>query len=202
MTFTLRILSALLAMVILSGCASITLQNSWKDPGVTAKQYRKLLVVGLTDRPQMRQLFEEIFAGEINKNGAIGIASYTLTGAEGKPSQADLESAVKKSGVDGIITTRLVGTKRHSDARTGFVLTGRGREALYGGSVSYATFVHQPVEVTTSTEAAIETNLFDTGTGSMVWSGTSSAMNPEGIINISTTVADIVIKAMTKDGFL
>jgi hypothetical protein len=58
------------------------------------------------------------------------------------------------------------------------------------------------VEVTTSTEAAIETNLFDTGTGSMVWSGTSSAMNPEGIINISTTVADIVIKAMTKDGFL
>jgi hypothetical protein len=202
MKHTVRMLLALAVTVTFSGCASISLVNSWKDPGVTEKQYRKLLVVGIADRPQMRQVFEEVFAGEVSKSGAIGITSYTLTGVEGKPTQAALDDAVKKSGADGIVTTRLVDMKRHRDDRSGFVLTSHGTTAFYGASVSYATFVHQPVEVTTSTEAAIETTLFDTGTSYMVWSATSSAVNPEGIITVSREVADIVIKAMTRDGLL
>jgi hypothetical protein len=191
-----------LTLSALSGCASISLLHSAKDPAVSAKQYKKLLVVGIAERPQMRQIFEEVFAGEVRKGGADGITSYSITGVNDKLSRAAVVEAVKKSGADGVITTRLVGSSKKSDTRTGFVMTDRGVDSYWGGSVSYAEFVHQPVEVITSTEVSIETNLFDTGTGKMVWSGASSAVNPEGIITITGNLADLVIKAMKKEGLL
>jgi hypothetical protein len=193
---------AILAMLTASGCASVSLLHSAKDPAVTAKQYKKLIVVGIADKPQMRMVFEEVFAGEVQKGGAVGIASYSITGVNDKLSRDAVVEAVKKTGADGVITTRLVGSSKKSDVRTGFVMVDRGVASFYGGSVSYAEFVHQPVEVITSTEAFLETNLFDAGTGKMVWSGTSSAVNPEGIITITGNLADLVIKAMRKDGLL
>lgn len=165
-------------------------------------------MVGLTEKAQMRQIFEEVFAGEVTKKGGAGIASYTVTGLDGKTTRASLEDAVRKSGADGLVITRLADTKRHRERRTGFVLTERGNYTeyndydFYGTNVSYMSFEHQPVDVTTSTEAAIETTLFDAGTGNMVWSATSNAVDPEGIINLTRDVADIVIKAMSRDGLL
>ena len=198
----LSVLLLILVMAAVTGCASISLDSTWKDPGVSAKQYRKLLVVGVAEKPQMRQVFEEVFAAEVSKKGAIGIASYTLTGVKDKPSRASLEEAVKNSGADGVITARMVGMKESKDVRSGFIMTERGYTDFYGAPVTFATFVSQPVEVTMSTKATIETNLFDSGTGRMVWSGTSSAVNPEGIITTSRELADSVIKAMTRDGLL
>ncbi|MEI8355029.1 MAG: hypothetical protein WCG31_02845 [Deltaproteobacteria bacterium] len=212
---TLMLLALLLFM--LTGCASVSMVNSWKDPAAPAKQYRKLLVVGLADKSQTRQVFEEVFASELIKKGVSAIPSYTLTGSEGKPTRARLEQAVKNSGADGVITTRLVKVKKDKDVRTGFIMTDRGYTndsfldpvfvpadlfGFYGAAVSYETFDHQSVEVTMSTVATIETNLFDAGTGRLIWSGTTSALNPDGIITLSGEVADLALKSLTRDGLI
>jgi hypothetical protein len=197
-----RFILLLMLSFLLSGCASVSLVNTMRDKGVAAKQYRKVLVVGVASNPQMRQVFEEVFASKVTKKGIAGIPSYTITGVNEKPSRASLEEAVKKTGADGVITTRIVGMKKDTEAHAGFIMTDRGATDFYGVPVTYATFVGQPVEVTLSTEAAIETNLFDSGSGRMVWSGTSSAVNPEGIVKITGELADAVIKSMAKDGLL
>jgi len=199
-TFTRFIL--LLLLLLLPGCASVSLVSTLRDQSVPVKQYKKVLVVGVTAKPQMRQVFEEVFASEVMKKGITGIPSYTITGVSEKLSRASLEEAVKKTGVDGVITTRVVGTKKDTEVHAGFIMTDRGVTNVYGVPVTFATFVGQPVEVTLSTEAAIETNLFDSATGRMVWSGTSNAVNPEGIIKVTGELADTVIKAMARDGLL
>jgi len=208
---------AIVIMAIMTGCSSLSLVNSWKDPAATTKQYRKLLVVGIAEKMQMRQVFEEVFASEVSKKGANGIASYTLTGVRDKPSRAMLEEAVKKSGADGVITTRLADMKENRQGRTGFVVTDRGFTNpafsgddlypvnlfdFYGGSVSYATFEHKAVDITMSTKVAIETNLFDAATGRLVWSGTTSVTDPKGLITVSRELADTVVKEMVKDGLM
>jgi hypothetical protein len=213
----MRVLPAFLAIFVVSGCASVSLLSSWKDPGATAKQYRNLLVVGITDKTQTRQIFEEVFASEIGRRGVAGIPSYTYTGVEEKPSRASLEQAVKKSGADGVITTRMVEMKSDTAISSGFIMTDRGYTNssfsgdgiyptelfdFYGTSVSYASFVHQRVEITESTKATIETNLFDTGTGRLVWSCISNAVDPEGIITVSRELADGVVRAMARDGLI
>src|SRR5574338_455269 len=103
-----HLIRSFLAMVMLTGCASISLVDSWKDAGALAKKYQKLLVVGVAEKAQMRQVFEEVFAAEIRKKGVAAIRSYLVTGVVEKPSKASLEQAVLKSGADGVIITRLV----------------------------------------------------------------------------------------------
>jgi hypothetical protein len=60
----------------------------------------------------------------------------------------------------------------------------------------------QSVSVTTSTVATIETNLYNSATARMVWSGTSSAVNPDGVVTASERLAGIIIKAMAAAGLI
>jgi len=193
------LLFSLLGM-ILTGCASISLQHSAKDATLPAKKYQKLLIVGITEKSERRQVFEEVLAAELQKRGVIAIPSYTITGVTEKLTWAAGEEAVRKTGADGAITTRMIALKKDTSVNTGYVMTEHGFADGYGVHVTYATFIHQPVEVLLSTKMAIETNLFDAATGRLVWTGTSSAVDPEGIITFSRGLAEVVFNTMAKDG--
>jgi len=196
----LHLLLVSLLILALTGCASVSLQHSAKDSTVPAKQYKKLLIVGITEQAQKRQVFEEVLSTELLKQGVTGIPSYTITGVTEKLSRESVVAAVQKSGADGVITTRLTAVKKDTSVNTGYIMTSHGFADGYGVHVTYATFVHQPVEVILSTRMAIETNLFDAATGRLVWTGTSSAVDPEGIISASRELSGVVFKAMAKDG--
>jgi len=193
------LLFSLLGM-ILTGCASISLQHSAKDATLPAKKYQKLLIVGITEKSERRQIFEEVLATELQKRGVTAIPSYTITGVTEKLTWAAGEEAVRKTGADGAITTRMIALKKDTSVNTGYVMTEHGFADGYGVHVTYATFIHQPVEVLLSTKMAIETNLFDAATGRLVWTGTSSAVDPEGIITFSRGLAEVVFNTMAKDG--
>lgn len=210
-------LVALMLIIMETGCASISLVNSWKDDKAPAKQYRKLLVVGVAKSNQMRQVFEEVFSDELRKMKLEATSSYTVTGVEAKQSRETLEEAVRKSGADGVLITRLVNLKRNTTTQTGFVMTDRGFShpdfhdpvfmptdmlGYYGATVSHASFEHRPVEVTTSTVATLQTSLFDAGTGRLVWSGTTSAVDPAGVVTISSKLSGVVIRALASQGLI
>lgn len=197
-----RLLATLLLTLALTGCASVSLEHSAKDPTLPAKHYQKILIVGIAEKPQMRQVFEEVLTSELEKRGVKGIASYTITGMKEKLSRTVVEEAVRKTGADGVITTRMTALKKDSDTHTGFIMTEHGFADGYGVHVTYATFVHQPVEVVLSTEAALETNLFDSATGRLAWTGTSSAVDPKSIITVSRELAEAVFRTMAKDGLI
>ncbi len=198
----LQLLLLPLLILALTGCASVSLQHSAKDSTLPPKKYQKLLVVGITDKPERRQIFEEVIAAELQKRGVAAIPSYTITGVTEKLTWAAGEDAVRKTGADGAITTRLIALKKDTSVNTGFIMTEHGFADGYGVHVTYATFIHQPVEVILSTKMAIETNLFDAATGRLVWTGTSNTVDPEGIITFSRGLAEVVFKEMAKDGLI
>ena len=208
----------LLLMVSLTGCASVSMVASWKEQTAPKKTYREFLVVGITENRQMRQVFEEVLAAELRKKGVSATPGYTITGVEEKQSRESLEKAVHKTAVDAVMTTRVTARKRATDTRVGYVMTDRGftnpylsdydvmpmdMYGFYGVSVvSYATFDMKPVEVTNSTTFTLETNLFDTVTNKLVWSCTTTAINPKGIITVSEEFAGVVINALSKEGLV
>lgn len=189
-------------MLTLTGCASVSLRHTAKDSTLPARQYQKLLIVGIAEKPQMRQIFEEVLVAELEKRGVKGVSSYTITGMKEKLSRPLVEEAVRKTGADGVITTRMTALKKESDTHSGFIMTDKGFADGYGVHVTYASFVHQPVEVVLSTEAALETNLFDSATGRLAWTGSSSAVDPKSIITVSRELAEAVFKALAKDGLI
>ncbi len=208
----------LLLLLTLTGCASVSMVASWKDQTAPPRSYGKFLVVGITENGLMRQLFEEVVATELRKKGLAATPSYAVTGMEEKQTRESLERAVRKSAVDAVITTRVTGSKRSTESHVGYVLTDRGFAnpylnsydvmpndlyGFYGASVvSYATFDMKPVEVTNSTTFTLETNLFDTESGKLVWSGTTTTVDPKGVITASEKFSRVVITALSKEGLI
>jgi hypothetical protein len=201
-----RLLAALLFLLCLSGCASVSLVESWKDQETPRKRYGDLLVVAISENRQARQIVEEVLAAELRKKGLSATPSYTVTGVEAQLSRSLIEKAVQATAADSVVTTRLVDLKERKHSSGGFVMTSRettGYADYYGaGMVSYATFDMKPVEITTSTTYALETNLFDTATQRLVWGGITNAVDPTGVITLSERYSGVVIDALSREGFI
>ena len=214
-----RLLFSLLILLLsLTGCASVSMVSSWKDQAAPKKSYKDLLVVGITDKQQMRQVFEEVLAGELRKAGISATPSYTVTGTWDKLSRELIEKAALTTGSDAVITAQLIDMKRKTITDGGFIMNDRGHSwgalddaesgsvELFGvsgaGTVSYASFSMKSVEITTSRTAVIETRLYDAKTRKPVWSGISNAVDPAGVITLTRDFAAVAIKSMNKEGLI
>lgn len=212
-----HLLLSLLLALLLSGCASVSLVASWKDPATPVTRYQTLLVVGITENVQTRQLFEEVMADRLRGRGVTAIPGYTVAGSAKQQSREALEEALKKSRADAVVTTRITSRKKATDTRAGYTMTDRGFAnpylsdydvlpwdlyGFYGATVSYATFDSKPVEVTTSRTLTLETNLFDARSERLVWSATTTIEDPKGVITASKELSDTVINAMRTQGVL
>jgi len=202
----LRPLLLLLLLFTVAGCASVSMVSSVKEPTAPPRSYRNFLVVGISDNSQRRQVFEEIMAAELRKKGLSATPSYTVTGVEEKLSVPLVEKAALVVGVDAVLTARIVDLKRKTQKDVGYAMTDRGIDgyaSIYGtGTVSFATFDLKPVEITTSTIYGLQSNLFDTATRGLVWTGTSNAVDPQGVITASAKFAGVVINALIKEGLI
>lgn len=204
--YLIRPLLLLLILLTLTGCASVSLVSSRKEPAAAGKNYRNFLVVGITENWQRRQIFEEVLSGELRKKGLVATPSYKVTGVEEKLSRELIVKAVQKTRVDAVITTRIVDTQQKKHTDVGYVMTDRGINAyadIYGsGTVSYAVFDMKPVEITTSTTFILGSDLFDTASEQRVWTGTTNAVDPKGVITVSEKFAGVVINTLSKEGLI
>ena len=205
----MRLLPFLL-ILILSGCSSTTLVSSHKTEGIPPKQYGVILVVGMSENPQTRVAFEEIFSDEMRKRGLKAISSYTIKSLKGKPSRADFVEAMKKEGADGLLSSHLLDIKVKRDKKAGFVMTDRGiyddfydyYDGYWGGIGTYATYESKPVDEILSSVTTIETTLFDAGTGRIIWSGRSNEKNADQLIESTKELSNLVLDALKNEGLL
>ncbi len=178
-----------------------------------AKSYQTLLVVGLSETPATRQLFEEIFVDELKKRGTNAITGSSITGLRGKdkPSREAFAEALKQRAADGLLITRIVNIKRKKEEKSGFVMTDRSTEFVdyydyYGnyweGIESYATFDSRPVSETISSLTTLETNLFESATGKVVWQGRTNEIHPELLISSTKELATLILDALSKEGLI
>lgn len=201
----------LLLVLFLSGCSSTSLVSSQKTTGAVVKPYSTLLIVGLSETRATRQIFEEIFADELDKRGIKAISSYTIAHLQGKPTRAAFSEALKTTGADGLLTTRFVSVKNRKESKAGFVMTSRGTDIVdyydyYGdyweGIENYATFDSKPVDEVLSSITTLETSLFDAGTGGVIWSGRSEERHAEQLIQSTRELAGLVLDALATAGLL
>ncbi len=207
-----RMILALACLGVLASCATTSLTNTWRDPGYTGGALKKLLVVGITRDATIRRTFEDIFSAQLKSRGVEAIPSYTLIPEDGQADEATLRAAVKKSGVDAVITTRVVGIDQRTATSPGYVQSygapvypypfaigvpppGVGFYGYYANTWSY----YQPPTTYTYEEATLETSLFDAASGKLVWVATSVTFETQATAKASSELAKIIIDQLTKD---
>lgn len=178
--------------LIVSACASTTLDMTWRDPTYEGRPFAKVLVIGSTDNADNRRIFEDILAGELTSRGIGAVASYTLIPNEADVKRDKVVEAVKTYGADCVLSTRLVGVETRA-AQVPLQSANAGAMDMYRyySPMEPQTTIQQDYRV-----ANLETNLFDAGTGKMVWWGRSQTFPTTDMRRIGRELGQNVIKAL------
>lgn len=197
-----RIALAAIALV-LAACAPTTIRDSWHDPEYRGAAFRSVLVLGVFPNIAERRQFEDVMAATIGATGARGIPAYRFLPGQERASEADLDRAVRESGADALLMSRLVSV----DTRTQFSTHQRpaptgpwGWGAWYSGW--WGTGWQTVTTVTQYDIAAVETTLFSAKSGRVVWTGVTETFQPRSVAREAPAFSETIVGALQAPGLL
>jgi hypothetical protein len=190
----------LAGLVLVAGCATTRLVDTWKDPAFTGPAFKKMLVVGVTNSDSNRRVFEDGFARALQAAGTAGAPSYPSIPQKGAITNVQLDEAVKATGADSVLVTRVLRVKRDVNVTPGYVspgFYGRGWGGYYGGA-----WAAMPPDVNVYDVLTIESTLFNARTDKPVWSGTNEVTDPRSVQAATEEIAKNLVTKMKADGVI
>jgi hypothetical protein len=203
------VLATLLAAVLLlAGCATTKLKDSWKDPQVTHK-VKRVYLVGVTRNDKIRRIFENEFARQLKAQGVTGIPSYPDLVVSGNVDREALRARLRAQGTDAVLVARIAGKEQRTAAFS-------GGEAGYGIgtapiNVYYDEYYNSSVTVVAAGPAVenqfqlinIRANLFETESAKVIWSAlTETSAGDDNREQRLREYVEIVVKKLQEDGML
>jgi hypothetical protein len=202
----MRPLFALLTALLFVGCAATSLTNQWKNPDAAGAQVHKVLVVGVSDYPSIRRVFEDEFVAQLRGAGLAAEPSYRFIARDGQADAAALAKAAEEAGAQATLVTRLVGVEQITDVVSGPYwgpYLGPWPWIGYGGwyPAAGAGMVVGP-SVYQYNVVIAETNLYLQPAGKLLWSGMTRTVAPQDLNRETQRFAKLIIDSLSKQGIL
>jgi hypothetical protein len=161
---------------LMFACAPATkLEKSWADPSFnmnTSKPFTKVLVVAPLKDANSQRIAEDKIVAELKKagNAVEAVQSYTIPRAA-DADQKQTEEKLIASGFDGIILMHLTDVEKSTSYVQGSSYGGYGRYGWYGYNYTPGYYVEDKTFL-------VETNFYELPGAKLLWSGTTSTLNP------------------------
>jgi len=181
----IKMLIPLSLIGIMFACGSATkLEKSWADPSFNPnmKPFTKILVIAPLRDINSQRIAEDKIVMELKK-GVVGVQSYSYL----QPSDTAVtlvESKLKKDGFDGIILMHLTTVEKSTSYTPGtsygypyggyYGYRGYGYGGYYGGGYSPGYYSEDKTFM-------VETNFYSITDRKLLWSGTTSTLNPTSL---------------------
>lgn len=196
---------------LLAGCAASTRLNAqWLNPQFAGKPPAgKVLVMSITPDGTTRRVFEDAMVEKLVARGVAAVPSYRFLAADGPATQPQVDAALKESGAQAILTSRVIGVSQTIQASPGVGMGpawggpwggpwgwGGGFYGYYGGM--WAGSFAAP-QIWTEDNVVVDTQYFDVGTQAVIWSGstrTTTAPGSLGSAQILLQLAQVIVDAM------
>ena len=187
-------LNALLTFSLIGlmfACGPTTkLEKSWADPSFSLKPspYKKVLVVAPLKDAASQRIAEDKIVKQIK--AGTGVQSYSYL----KPTDTDeklLQAQLIKDGFDGIIVMHLTDVEKSVSYNPG---------TSYGGWYGYRTYA--PGYYTEDKTFLVETNMYSVKDDKLMWSGTTSSLNPTSFDKSMDEIIYAIKTELQKKGIL
>ena len=201
-TFLYSTLPVLIASLAVTGCATKQIISQWSNPAYTLSPFKRILVIGITDHTAIRRNFEDEFTTELKAAGVDALPSYRYFPENGKVAEARLKEAVRKSGADAVMMTKLLRVEKRAEVSPGyydsfpaFGLYGWYSSAWYGGFYTPPRVYLYPVFFS-------ETTMYDVARDEVIWTGTIRTIDPENVNNAIEDYVETVVAALKEKNLL
>ena len=204
MRWLLKLLSLLFIASSLCACATTTLKDTWRNPAVAKVRVHKLVVVSIGKKDANRRIYEEVIASELKQRGLEALAGYQVLPGDAKLDTPMFQSALNKVAAEAVLTVQTMKVERqtvvHPGTYPGYWYPNEFPSwSLYG---YYDAMYYEPPYTSTYDLATIQVNLFETGSGKLIWAATLQSIDPGQTIAVSKDVARIVAEELTKAGMM
>ena len=193
----------LIFIAILSACAGSTkLIGSWTDRSYEGGHVKSILIVGLTKNTTARKLYEDTFSNRFSKAGINTIASMSVIAPEKELDKDTIKSTAVGKSMKAVLITHLEASGKKEifipgptgppgDARrfSNYIPTVYGSEYSLGG--------YQKKEF-----VKLITNLYETSTEKLLWTGASESIDPESDKSIIDELVVEVIVDLRKNNLI
>ncbi|MCZ7565802.1 MAG: hypothetical protein M5U08_20080 [Burkholderiales bacterium] len=196
---------SVLAAALLAGCAPSTrLTNAWVDPEYAGPPFRKVLVLAISRESGQRRTFEDEFAAKLRAAGVEAVPGYRLLPEDGEVAREKLAETVRRAGADGAIVTRVLSVDRRTAYSPGYVtvVPSIGYRRDFFGFYGSAWAVTVPPQAYRYDVVVVETNLWRTADGTLVWSGTTQTTDPGELRREIAGYAEVIIGALRERGLI
>ncbi len=187
-------------LLLLASCStsSTKIVSAWKLPETGPLQFERIMALVLVQEPSIRRAGEQALVQQITR--AKAVPSYTILNESQLANEEQVKRAVSESGVDGIVVMRPV----YNDEETRYV--GGSYPTSYYSFYGYYGWAHpisySPGYYQTDRLVGVETNIYDTSDGKLVWSGLTQTTNPTDVRKLVADTAKKVRQEMRKYGFI
>jgi len=208
---TLRRTFIVLLALLASGCATTKIVDAWKDESYAKTPIQKIFVVTTTEDERGRRIAEDMLVRAFRTAGVEAVAGYSLLPGDVEIREETVAKAIEGKGFDIVLITSHEQTETSSVFVPGEVRTevvggphyGGGHRGRYGYNDrrEYRT-TEQPGYYQEQKIVYLETSLYETSGGQLIWSVRSESHNPESVSDIAGPLSEVIIKNLQSDGFL
>jgi hypothetical protein len=192
-----------LLMLLMTACGPSTkLEKSWADPSFNAnmKPFTKLLVIAPLRDQNSQRIAEDKIVSKL-KAGTTGIQSYSYL-QPGDTALTLVESKLKKDGIDGVILMRLTTIEKSLSYNQG--------TSYYGGYYGYRGYGYggyygagySPGYYSEDKTFMVETNFYSISDRKLLWSGTTSTLNPTSLDQTLNQIIQSIQYELKKKGLI
>jgi hypothetical protein len=207
LTLRLRATFAVLALLLVAGCATNKLLSHQANPEYVGKPPKRVMVHVVAYDQTLRRVFEDRMVTLLQGRGIQGVPAYSIFPGTAEIKEDKVREAIGQAGVDEVMITR-TGVEEESTTMvsggTVAIGTGTGMGGMYGyyGGVWQVTEI-APTTVGGATWMTSSTRLFDAKTGNPVWAGSvKTSMDSGDTGRAMQQYIDVIFGAMVKDRVL
>lgn len=191
----------LLALTWAAGCASTRIVNEWREPDYLPPRFTKVVVLGISKDQVLRRSFEDEFVSQLRANGIGAVPSYQGLPEGGQVAEDRLLKAVRQTGADAAIMTRLLRVEHRTQVTPGYYNPYPVHGFYRWYSAGWAGF-YEPPQIYNYDVYTSETSLYDFKRDQLVWAGTVQTTDPGDIRKEIINYVQTVISALKQNNIL
>jgi hypothetical protein len=181
---------------------------SWKNPAYSGQKPHRVLVIGMSENPEIRADFEDDLSSAIAKDGLEAIPGNSIL-LRTHSAQLDpdyLKGQIRDFKTDAVLVSRLVKVDKKTTHIPGhsYVVPYGYYHSFYGYYGTVYRQVYSPDYLREDTTVRIETNFYaaTAADGELIWTGTSDSFNPKSAQKIIDGVVKLIVKELKKQDIL
>ena len=191
------------AMTALLAACAIKPLVEWRDSNFSGT-VDNILIIGVSDQPVVRRLFEDTFVKELAALGVSAKSSYQVLTDEQISSRDTLEAAIRAQSMDSVLVTRVIGVEE-INTYTPPTYTPSNFNRHYR---DYHSYFNHAVQVATPgywdkyDVLKLESNLYDSASQQLIWSVQSESFDPRSATQLIDDQITVAIKSLRKTGLI